>query len=556
MTAISEVRTAHTYDPHHRDGRPLKDLSDLLLMERIVGKGIQRQESQEAARELWYRIREMHGESIACKWGVEAMDMVDATFVEVLKTAKAFFAEEGIGMERFSYRVWDRLTKRAKRASVRRKEQAVEDWGQIAGKLREQVPVGNELEEQELVTVLYEEIDKLNVELREYLRLRLGEGLLDVEIAKKLKVRPSKVFRWKKEVLELLREQFAKRGLAISASALVFMLVDGPFAGAAEARLDHLIEAAPDIVAGNELPAGTLAPAVEAILTAESTASAVSFSPWLIAASVALIGIPVSIGLGVWNPKPGPAPAINEVLPIVEAEKAPEPAAVAAPPVQSLAPLPGNFPRNPSRGQIHALTTGPMGLNVEFVWVPGDGDQIPGIWIERTEHTQHHWLVVGFLIGGEANPSFFKGDDLPVEEVTAEDVESYCKHFLNVTGVPVRLPTKVEWTHVATAGMKTPDVLPDEAELDDIAWYDKNSSGRTHPVATKKPNELGMSDVFGNVFEFVRNGSGGHQICGACWSYEDFWCQPDYPADWPSDRKNSGIGFRLVYQPPVEMNAP
>ena len=194
-------------------------------------------------------------------------------------------------------------------------------------------------------------------------------------------------------------------------------------------------------------------------------------------------------------------------------------------------------------------------MTADFVWVPGDGDEVPDVWVERTEHTQRQWKLIGFPINRRENPSYFEGDDLPVEEVTAEDVEAYCKRYFEVTGVPVRLPTKEEWTHMATSGMKSPDVLLDEAELEDVAWYKTNSLGRTHPVATKQPNELGMSDLFGNVFEYVRGGYMGYQICGACWSYEDIWCQPDYPGDWPSDRKNSGIGFRLVYEPPADAAA-
>lgn len=549
MSAASELRTAHTTDPLQRNGlpvRPLTDLTDLKLMERITGEGVDRKHVKAACRELWYRIREMHGESIGGKWGIEALDVLDATFVEVLTTAKDFFGEEGLGLDRFSYRAWDRLIKREQRGAKRRKEQTVEDWERVVAKLREQVPVGNELEEHELREVLYEEIEKLEVDLREYLRLRLGEGLIDAEIARRLNVNSSKVFRWGQEVIEKLRESFAKRGLAISATALVFMLIDGPFAEATEARLDRLLEAAPDIVAGSELPSGTLAPAVEEFLFGETVATASSTSTWWVVAGVALIGIPASIGFGIWNQDREPVPVVKEATPLAVAPEMVSKAPLI--PVSEIAtsnvvkPLPGNFPRNPTTGQIHTVPIGTTGVTVDLAWGTSG-------WWFRTEVTQAQWKAVGLIVDGVDNPSNWQGDDLPVESISPKMAVEFCRRFAEITGIPVRLPTSQEWREAAAAGLVNPDDTPTAEELDSKAWYEDNSSGVTHPVGKKDPNAWNLRDIYGNVFEIVVKETGDFEIRGASWSYKDFWCVPNYPSDWEEDRRNAGVGIRLVFDP-------
>lgn len=554
MPTANELRTAHVSDPLQCNGvplRPFKDLSDSNLMERIAEiaeQGFCREHVKAACRELWYRIREMHGEKICHKSGMQSLDMLDATFVEVLGTVKKFFAEDGIGLERFSYRVWDRLSKGGKRAEKRRKEQTVEDWGQVVGKLRKHVPVGNELEEQELLGVLYEEIEKLEVPLREYLRLRLGEGLIDAEIARRLNVNPSKVFRWGQEVIERLRESFAKRGLAISATALVFMLIDGPFAEATEARLDRLVEATPNIVTGSELPAGTLAPAVEAILSGKTVTATASTSTWWIAASLALIGIPASIGFGIWNHNREPIPIVENVTPMAIApetiakEAVRAPSEVAASPIV-IKPLPGNFPPNPSTGQIHSVPIGTTGVTVDLAWGTSG-------WWFQTEVTQGQWKAVGLIVNGVDNPSARpEGDDLPVENISPKMALEFCRRFQEITGIPVRLPTSQEWQEAAAAGLENPNATPTAEELDRKAWYRNNSGLKTQPVRQLERNVWNLFDIYGNVFEIVVKPTGDFEIRGASWSYEDFWCVPNYPSKWGEDQQSPGVGIRLVFDP-------
>jgi formylglycine-generating enzyme required for sulfatase activity len=101
------------------------------------------------------------------------------------------------------------------------------------------------------------------------------------------------------------------------------------------------------------------------------------------------------------------------------------------------------------------------------------------------------------------NPSCFKGRDLPVEMVSWEDAQAFCRKVSEKTGSVVRLPTNAEWERACRAGSKTTYYTGDaETDLDRAGWYDKNSKGATHPVGQKTPNAWGVCDMHGNVWEW------------------------------------------------------
>jgi len=108
------------------------------------------------------------------------------------------------------------------------------------------------------------------------------------------------------------------------------------------------------------------------------------------------------------------------------------------------------------------------------------------LYFGRTEVTQAQWRRVM-----KAGPSFFDGDELPVEQVDRFDVAE----FLGRTGF--ELPTEAEWEYACRAGGG-----PARA-LDDVAWHRGNAGGRTHPVGAKAPNGFGLHDMLGNVWEWT-----------------------------------------------------
>jgi formylglycine-generating enzyme required for sulfatase activity len=118
-----------------------------------------------------------------------------------------------------------------------------------------------------------------------------------------------------------------------------------------------------------------------------------------------------------------------------------------------------------------------------------------GFEIGKYEVTQAEWeSVMG------SNPSYFKGPDLPVEEVSWEDTQQFlAKLNSRHDGYHYRLPTEAEWEYAARAGSA------EAAATDAIAWSFENSHGQTHPVGQKQPNAWGLFDTEGNVWEWVQD---------------------------------------------------
>lgn len=119
-------------------------------------------------------------------------------------------------------------------------------------------------------------------------------------------------------------------------------------------------------------------------------------------------------------------------------------------------------------------------------------------YIAETEVTQDLWIAV---MGD--NPSFFKKDNHPVEQVSWDDCVAFIEKLNQITGEKFRLPTEAEWEYAARGGHKSNGyVYAGSNDLDEVAWTEHNSNGSTHKVKTKKPNELGLYDMNGNVWEW------------------------------------------------------
>jgi formylglycine-generating enzyme required for sulfatase activity len=168
----------------------------------------------------------------------------------------------------------------------------------------------------------------------------------------------------------------------------------------------------------------------------------------------------------------------------------------------------------------------PGGIPLEMVWIPAGAFQMgrnpseqdsyanedprhvvafaSGFWMGKYELTQAQWVAV---MGN--NPSSYTGDlQRPVETVSWNDIQVFIA-FLNIaTGKTFRLPSEAEREYACRAGTTTRFYWGDDTsytEIDNYAWYQGNSAGKTHAVGGKLPNGWGLYDMSGNVYEYCED---------------------------------------------------
>ena len=180
-------------------------------------------------------------------------------------------------------------------------------------------------------------------------------------------------------------------------------------------------------------------------------------------------------------------------------------------------------------------------------------------WLGETEVTQAQWQdIMG------SNPSYFKGRDLPVEQVSWNDIQEFIKKLNRRTGKRFRLPTEAEWEYAARAGTQTAYYWGDEigrsnANCDGCGSYWDNT--RTAPVGSFKPNAFGLHDMLGNVYEWTcseykESYDGSEQECsvsagkysfrGGSW-YDPPWVvRAAFRTFYNPDYRNYNYGFHLA----------
>ena len=230
----------------------------------------------------------------------------------------------------------------------------------------------------------------------------------------------------------------------------------------------------------------------------------------------------------------------------------------------------------------------------------GKNVTIEDFMIARFEVTQKEWTEVM-----DDNPSEFKGDNLPVDSVSWYDCITYCNErsikeglepyynidqenkdpnniseyddmkwtvTINARAKGYRLPTEAEWEYAAGGGQESKSyTYSGSDQADDVAWYYKNSGdeylsgewmwpniegnhNKTQPVGTKKPNELGICDMSGNVREWcfdwygevVDSSSGYARVWrGGGWLGDEQACQSSYRGKYEANGKGYDQGFRI-----------
>ena len=181
------------------------------------------------------------------------------------------------------------------------------------------------------------------------------------------------------------------------------------------------------------------------------------------------------------------------------------------------------------------LTFSVKGVSFKMIRVEGKGAPY---YIGETPVTQALWKAV---MGN--NPSSFKGDNL-----SWNDCQEFIKKVNKETGKTFRLPKEAEWEYAAKGGrMEHGYEYSGSNNIEEVAWYKNNSGSETHPVKNKKPNELGIYDMSGNVWEWCEDLVGSRRVYrGGSWGSDATFCRvaSRYIIS-PSDRGDA-LGFRLA----------
>ena len=232
---------------------------------------------------------------------------------------------------------------------------------------------------------------------------------------------------------------------------------------------------------------------------------------------------------------------------------------------------------------------------MEFVWIPsgayrmgcgnwdedGNRDEFPvhevyidGFWMGRYPVTQGLWKKVMssglWKMVRASNPSWFKmGDEHPVEQVSWQDSQEFIQKLssLNKGKYHFRLPTEAEWEYAARSCGKG-HKFAGGSNLDEGAWYYGNSGMTTQAVGLKSPNQLGLYDMSGNIYEWcldiyledaykkhdrknplIKNQGSRRVIRGGSWSNSAHELRCAYRGSVSPEFKGNYIGFRVVMTP-------
>jgi formylglycine-generating enzyme required for sulfatase activity len=171
------------------------------------------------------------------------------------------------------------------------------------------------------------------------------------------------------------------------------------------------------------------------------------------------------------------------------------------------------------------------------------------------------------------NPSVFRQLRNPVEQVSWEDAVEFCKRLSELTeekaaGRVYRLPTEAEWEYACRAGSTTKYSFgDDEGQLRDYAWFDVNSSSKTHRVGQKQQNAWGLFDMHGNVWEWCADWYGEYPKepltdpvgpakglsrvdRGGSWNSGAAYCESSSRLRFNLANRPHYIGFRVALSPP------
>ncbi|MBX3256143.1 MAG: formylglycine-generating enzyme family protein [Chitinophagaceae bacterium] len=190
---------------------------------------------------------------------------------------------------------------------------------------------------------------------------------------------------------------------------------------------------------------------------------------------------------------------------------------------------------------------------------------VDGFAISKFPVTQRQWTVI---MG--SNPSEFTGcDQCPIDRVSWNDAQKFIDRLNKLSGKYYGLPTEAEWEFAAKGGLNSKGYrYSGSDDIDQVGWYAFNSNRRPHEVGEKMPNELGLYDMTGNMWEWCQDwyekfyyelnekyspvgpsfGSGRVRR-GGSWFTQAINCRTSTRNNVKQDYKDDSGTFRLVQYP-------
>ena len=152
----------------------------------------------------------------------------------------------------------------------------------------------------------------------------------------------------------------------------------------------------------------------------------------------------------------------------------------------------------------------------------------------------------------------------PAENLTYDEAQEFVRRLSEITNLKFDLPTEDEWEYAARGGQKTLNFkYAGSNNIDDVAWYKDNSGRSTHPVGEKQPNELGIFDMCGNVWEWTKTPAHSYGVDikpegnmfirrGGSWWHSSKNCRVSHRYSSRISKKTSGLGLRVVIREGID----
>ena len=187
---------------------------------------------------------------------------------------------------------------------------------------------------------------------------------------------------------------------------------------------------------------------------------------------------------------------------------------------------------------------------------PAHQESVDNFYLSKTEVTQRQWMAVE-----GPRETYYPNPDKPMENISWVECNAFMRDLQALTGLPFRMPTEEEWEFAAQGGKKTHHYeFPGNANAEKVAWFHELAADsippRTIKVGSKAPNELGLYDMGGNVWEFALNDwrnnyctqpdNSWKTMRGGSFRSTSYKCRPQSRMKVRADFKASHIGLRLA----------